>query len=100
MTRAGPEYRWLLPSAVVAPELPGDRSEGSRPRRTVRDWIVDTCAFVGAVVIGMLAADAMSQASDYSGPSRPPTSWWGPSRAAPSGCAGAGRWGSPRRWSS
>ncbi|WP_371655455.1 MULTISPECIES: sensor histidine kinase [unclassified Streptomyces] len=68
MTRAGPEYRWLLPSAVVAPELPGDRSEGSRPRRTVRDWIVDTCAFVGAVVIGMLAADAMSQASDYSGP--------------------------------
>ncbi|WHM35774.1 histidine kinase [Streptomyces sp. BPTC-684] len=66
MTRAGPEYRWLLPSAVVAPELPGDRSEGRGPRRTVRDWVVDTCAFLGAALIGVLAADAMNQASDYS----------------------------------
>ncbi|GAA0629341.1 sensor histidine kinase [Streptomyces crystallinus] len=66
MTRAGPEYRWLLPSAVVAPELPGDRSGRNRPRRTVRDWIVDLCAFVCAVLIGMLAADAMTKAADYS----------------------------------
>ncbi|MFK8905468.1 sensor histidine kinase [Streptomyces sp. YS-3] len=66
MTRAGPEYRWLLPSAVVAPELPGDRPGRTRPRRTVRDWIVDTCAFLCAVGIGMLAADAMTQAADYS----------------------------------
>ncbi|MEU1098279.1 hypothetical protein ABZ389_34330, partial [Streptomyces sp. NPDC005877] len=66
MTPAGPEYRWLLPSAVVAPELPGDRPGRNRPRRTVRDWIVDTCAFLCAAAIGMLAADAMSQASDYS----------------------------------
>ncbi|WP_369375272.1 sensor histidine kinase [Streptomyces sp. cg36] len=65
MTRAGPEYRWLLPSAVVAPELPGDRSDRGRPRRTVRDWAVDTCAFLCAVLIGMLTADAMSQAADY-----------------------------------
>ncbi|MEV6547090.1 histidine kinase [Streptomyces sp. NPDC051597] len=66
MTPAGPEYRWLLPSAVVAPELPGDRPGRNRPRRTVRDWIVDTCAFLCAAAIGMLAADAMSQAADYS----------------------------------
>ncbi|WP_329402361.1 sensor histidine kinase [Streptomyces melanogenes] len=65
MNRAGPEYRWLLPSAVVAPELPGDRSEGRGPRRTVRDWVVDTCAFLCAALIGVLAADAMKQASGY-----------------------------------
>lgn len=65
MNRAGPEYRWLLPSAVVAPELPGDRSDRSRPRRTVRDWVVDTCAFLAAALIGVLAADTMNQASDY-----------------------------------
>ncbi|MEU4348233.1 histidine kinase [Streptomyces sp. NPDC023838] len=59
MTPAGPEYRWLLPSAVVAPELPGDRSDRSRPRRTVRDWVVDTLAFVCAAAIGLLATDAM-----------------------------------------
>ncbi|GGP59146.1 sensor histidine kinase [Streptomyces melanogenes] len=68
MNRAGPEYRWLLPSAVVAPELPGDRPEGRAPRRTVRDWVVDTCAFLCAALIGVLAADAMNQASDYPEP--------------------------------
>ncbi|MFG3282193.1 sensor histidine kinase [Streptomyces sp. NPDC048111] len=63
MTRAGPEFRWLLPSAVADPELPGDRS---RPRRTVRDWAVDLCAFLGAALIGMLTADALGKTPGYS----------------------------------
>ncbi|MFE7620304.1 sensor histidine kinase [Streptomyces sp. NPDC057496] len=52
MTRT--EYRWLLPSAMADPELPGDR--GGRSRRTVRDWAVDLTAFLCAALIGMLTA--------------------------------------------
>ncbi|MFD7336769.1 sensor histidine kinase [Streptomyces violascens] len=58
MTRAGPEFRWLLPSAVADPELPGDRA---RPRRTVRDWVVDICAFLAAALIGMLTVDTLDK---------------------------------------
>ncbi|MFD3657562.1 sensor histidine kinase [Streptomyces sp. NPDC058620] len=50
MTRT--DYRWLLPSAMADPELPGDRD---RPRRTVRDWAVDITAFLCAAGVGMLA---------------------------------------------
>ncbi|WP_345042072.1 sensor histidine kinase [Streptomyces sannanensis] len=63
MTR--PEYRWLLPSAMADPDLPGDR--GGRPRRTVRDWIVDITALLLAAVIGLLAAEALRTAPDYGG---------------------------------
>ncbi|MFE7396011.1 sensor histidine kinase, partial [Streptomyces sp. NPDC057557] len=52
MTRT--EYRWLLPSAMADPELPGD--QGGHSRRTVRDWIVDITAFLCAAGIGLLAA--------------------------------------------
>ncbi|MET9659702.1 histidine kinase [Streptomyces sp. NPDC006510] len=52
MTRT--EYRWLLPSAMADPELPGDRN--GRSRRTVRDWAVDLTAFLCAAVFGVLAA--------------------------------------------
>lgn len=52
MTRT--EYRWLLPSAMADPELPGDRR--GRARRTVRDWAVDLTAFLCAALVGMLAA--------------------------------------------
>ncbi|GAA2452790.1 histidine kinase [Streptomyces pulveraceus] len=55
MTRT--EYRWLLPSAMADPELPGDRR--GRSRRTVRDWVVDLTAFLCAAGIGMLAAAAI-----------------------------------------
>ncbi|MFB6819869.1 sensor histidine kinase [Streptomyces sp. NPDC056347] len=55
MTRT--EYRWLLPSAMADPELPGDRR--GRTRRTVRDWIVDTTAFLCAAAVGMVAAAAI-----------------------------------------
>ncbi|MBT2509026.1 sensor histidine kinase [Streptomyces sp. ISL-98] len=50
------EYRWLLPSAMADPDLPGDRG-GGRRRRTARDWIVDIAAFLFAAGIGLLAAD-------------------------------------------
>lgn len=66
MTRA--EYPWLLPSdlaGTAGPVTPGDGPEGPRPRRTVRDWIVDTVAFVLAAFFGILAAEA-SRA--YNGP--------------------------------
>lgn len=55
MTRT--EYRWLLPSAMADPELPGDH--GRRARRTVRDWAVDITAFLCAAGIGLLAAAAI-----------------------------------------
>ncbi|ARF76162.1 sensor histidine kinase [Kitasatospora albolonga] len=54
MTRT--EYRWLLPSAMADPELPGDRA---RRRRTVRDWVVDITAFLCAAFIGMIAVSVI-----------------------------------------
>lgn len=56
-----PGQRWLLPSAVIA-ELDPERTErGGRPRRTVRDWVVDVGCFLLAVVIGVLAADTVTR---------------------------------------
>ncbi|MFJ4971562.1 sensor histidine kinase [Streptomyces sp. NPDC088755] len=58
MTRT--EYRWLLPSAMADPELPGDRPRTrSRSRRTVRDWAVDLAAFLCAAGIALLALAAI-----------------------------------------
>ncbi|MFE2291404.1 sensor histidine kinase [Streptomyces sp. NPDC059452] len=54
MTRT--EYRWLLPSAMADPELPGDRA---RRRRTVRDWAVDITAFLCAAFFGLLVLAAI-----------------------------------------
>ncbi|MFE7483627.1 sensor histidine kinase [Streptomyces sp. NPDC057552] len=54
MTRT--EHRWLLPSAMADPELPGDRA---RRRRTVRDWVVDITAFLCAAFIGMIAVSVI-----------------------------------------
>ncbi|WP_190126800.1 sensor histidine kinase [Streptomyces inusitatus] len=69
MTRT--EYPWLLPSAMADPhdpELPGDpppegggRPKGRRPRRTVRDWVVDTVLFLLAAAVGLLAAESSEQ---------------------------------------
>lgn len=55
------EYPWLLPSAMSDPDLPGDRD---RPRRTVRDWLVDVSFFVIAVFIGLLATEASENAGN------------------------------------
>ncbi|OKK04963.1 histidine kinase [Streptomyces sp. CB03234] len=63
MTRA--EYPWLLPSDLAEPVEPaepgGPEGRDVRRRRTVRDWIVDTTAFVFAAFVGLLAAEASSQ---------------------------------------
>ncbi|MFB6633138.1 sensor histidine kinase [Streptomyces sp. NPDC056362] len=56
MTRTD-RQRWLLPSHLVEPGGSG----APRPRRTVRDWIVDTALFLLAAFVGLLAADASAQ---------------------------------------
>jgi signal transduction histidine kinase len=64
MTRT--EYPWLLPSAMSDPPdpgPPGDRGR-ARPRRTVRDWVVDTIVFLAAALIGALASEASAQAGN------------------------------------
>ncbi|MFF9012464.1 sensor histidine kinase [Streptomyces sp. NPDC014870] len=58
MTRTDP-YAWLLPSAMADPAAAG--APGRRPRRTVRDWVVDTALFLCAVFVGLLAAETSDQ---------------------------------------
>ncbi|MFD3919481.1 histidine kinase [Streptomyces sp. NPDC058595] len=68
MTRT--EYPWLLPSAMAAPDDPGPAGKGGgrrRPRRTVRDWVVDLLAFLFAAFIGLVALDAADQAGNSEG---------------------------------
>ncbi|MFE0734936.1 sensor histidine kinase [Streptomyces sp. NPDC058855] len=52
-------WHWLLPSHLVAPD------GTARPRRTVRDWAVDTALFLLAALVGLVAADS---SAEYSGP--------------------------------
>jgi signal transduction histidine kinase len=54
-----PRRRWLLPSAVVEELDPDTRRSGRRPRRTVRDWVVDFTCFLLAALIGIIAADSL-----------------------------------------
>ncbi|MER5206541.1 histidine kinase [Streptomyces sp. NPDC002825] len=56
MTRTD-RQRWLLPSHLVEPGGSG----AARPRRTVRDWIVDTSLFLLAALVGLVAADTSAQ---------------------------------------
>ncbi|MFI8826173.1 sensor histidine kinase [Streptomyces sp. NPDC053431] len=63
MTRtARPErHTWLLPSHLVEAARTGpDRPEG-RPRRTVRDWVVDTVLFLLAAFVGLVAAETSAK---------------------------------------
>ncbi|MFB7368808.1 sensor histidine kinase [Streptomyces sp. NPDC056222] len=62
MTRTD-RYAWLLPSAMADP--PADAPPGRRPRRTVRDWVVDTTLFLLAVLFGMIAADATDDLNSH-----------------------------------
>jgi signal transduction histidine kinase len=67
MTRT--EYPWLLPSEMAdprGPELPGDRGR-ARPRRTVRDWVVDTLMFLLAAGVGLVTAEAGQVAGNADG---------------------------------
>ncbi|NEB29044.1 sensor histidine kinase [Streptomyces sp. SID14446] len=54
--------RWLLPSAVAADLDPDAERHGrsGRPRRTVRDWIVDFGCFLLAVGVGIAAANTLA----------------------------------------
>ncbi|MFD4151159.1 histidine kinase [Streptomyces hydrogenans] len=56
MTRTD-RQRWLLPSHLVAPGGSG----ATRPRRTVRDWVVDTLIFLLAALFGLVALDTSSR---------------------------------------
>ncbi|NML51320.1 sensor histidine kinase [Streptomyces sp. R302] len=56
MTRTD-RQRWLLPSHLVAPAGTG----GARPRRTVRDWVVDTLVFLLAALFGLVAIDTSAR---------------------------------------
>ncbi|GGL81402.1 two-component sensor histidine kinase [Streptomyces fumigatiscleroticus] len=56
--------RWLFPSALVHALDPDAERSGRRPRRTARDWIVDFSCFLLAVVIGLLAADTVTDDPD------------------------------------
>ncbi|KAB1927364.1 sensor histidine kinase [Micromonospora noduli] len=54
---AVPEHPWLLPGELV---VPADRGR-TRPRRTTRDWIVDSVAFLVSLLWVLFAtADALS----------------------------------------
>jgi signal transduction histidine kinase len=50
-----PRHRWFLPSAVIAELDPEAGAGRGRPRRTVRDWVVDFGCFVLAVLIACAA---------------------------------------------
>ncbi|MFJ6103323.1 sensor histidine kinase [Streptomyces sp. NPDC092359] len=56
MTRTD-RQRWLFPSHLVEPGGSG----APRPRRTVRDWIVDTTLFLLAAFFGLLVVDGSAQ---------------------------------------
>ncbi|MER6126066.1 histidine kinase [Streptomyces sp. NPDC001795] len=62
MAHGLPRRRWFLPSAVIA-ELDPEALGGRRPRRTVRDWVVDIGCFLLAVLIAF--ASAVSVKSDH-----------------------------------
>lgn len=59
--------RWLLPSAV-ADELDPDVERPGRPRRTARDWVVDTSCFLLAVIIALIAAQSLRDDTSTSHP--------------------------------
>ncbi|MGV9211515.1 sensor histidine kinase [Micromonospora sp. RB23] len=54
---AVPEHPWLLPGELVVPAEP----ERARPRRTTRDWVVDSLAFLISLLWVLFAtADSLS----------------------------------------
>jgi signal transduction histidine kinase len=53
--------RWFIPSALLHELDPDSARAGQRPRRTARDWVVDFCCFLLAVLVGMVALEALVQ---------------------------------------
>ncbi|MEZ3179025.1 sensor histidine kinase [Streptomyces pimonensis] len=56
--------RWFFPSALVHELAPDAARSGRRPRRTVRDWVVDFACFLLAVGVSLLGAEALSDNHD------------------------------------
>ncbi len=56
--------RWFFPSALIHELDPDAGRSGRRPRRTARDWAVDFCCFLLAVLIGLLGADTLRDNTD------------------------------------
>ncbi|MFF0889551.1 histidine kinase [Streptomyces sp. NPDC003456] len=56
--------RWFFPSALLHELEPDTARAGRRPRRTARDWVVDFSCFLLAVLLGLTAADALSDNPD------------------------------------
>ncbi|MEY9485232.1 signal transduction histidine kinase [Streptomyces calvus] len=54
------ERRWFFPSALLHELAPDEARTGRRPRRTVRDWLVDFSCFLLATGVGLLGADALN----------------------------------------
>ncbi|MER7899502.1 histidine kinase [Streptomyces sp. NPDC096046] len=52
--------RWFFPSALLHQLDPDAARAGRRPRRTARDWVVDFSCFLLAVLLGVVAADALA----------------------------------------
>jgi signal transduction histidine kinase len=62
-----PDHPWLLPGALT--------DATPRPRRTVRDWLVDACCVLFALGWAVLAAwDAAQPDPQFAG--RLPAEWW------------------------
>ncbi|MEW2430319.1 histidine kinase [Micromonospora sp. NPDC047644] len=62
---AVPEHPWLLPGELVVPAEPAR----ARPRRTTRDWVVDSLAFLLGLLWVLLAfGDALSPAPEMAIP--------------------------------
>lgn len=51
--------RWFIPSALLHELDPDATRAGRRPRRTARDWVVDFSCFLLAVLVGLIAVEAV-----------------------------------------
>ncbi|OLZ67595.1 sensor histidine kinase [Streptomyces sp. IMTB 2501] len=56
--------RWMLPSALLHGLDPDSGPDGRPPRRTARDWVVDTCCFLLAVLLYLATAAVLFEHPD------------------------------------
>ena len=63
-SRIGVPYVRLVPSSLLPPEDPS----AARVRRTVRDWLIDTLAFLAALLVGGLAYDDVTSSAVHHEP--------------------------------